>query len=172
MVAAVAPTMTGLWSDRRARAEKTSRDLRADLAHAGLAEFLAKRGLEPYADGFASLGASKPSDLMHVTADDLAAMGMAPDEQAALEAHLAPLLASAAARSSAGVAAVVSPRAPGRDETSKASSWERDRRRPGRHVLHRTHALMVSTENHRTSHHTWDASSQRDATRDRLYTCM
>ena len=61
MVAAVAPTMTGLWSDRRARAEKTSRDLRADLAHAGLAEFLAKRGLEPYADGFASLGASKPS---------------------------------------------------------------------------------------------------------------
>ena len=66
------------------------------------------------------LGASKPSDLMHVTSEDLTQMGMSSYEQARLEEHLAPILASAAA------AAVVEPP---KSTVKTHASWEADRQR-------------------------------------------
>ena len=91
-----------------------------DHGHAALAEYLSKFELEQFTDDLVGLGASKPSDLMHVTSEDLTQMGMSSYEQARLEEHLAPILASAAA------AAVVEPP---KSTVKTHASWEADRQR-------------------------------------------
>ena len=58
--------------------------------HAALAEYLSKFELEQFTDELVALGATKPSDLMHVTSEDLTQMGMSSYEQARLEENLAP----------------------------------------------------------------------------------